>query len=390
MSGAPAFKQPPAKPDTEEAVRFDMRYLAKALLKYNASDLHIKVGRPPLYRINGKIIAAKMESITEKQIERLIFSTLTDRQRQDLIQKLQVDFSFFIPDLGRFRANVFFSKGSLSAVIRMIPLNIPVFDELGIPTVLKDLCHRPRGILLVTGATGSGKSTTLAAIIQHINETRPVHIITIEDPIEFVYRDQKATITQREVGSDIHSFKDGLYAGLRQDPDVMVIGELRDPITIQTALTAAETGHLVVSTLHTKDAKSTIERMVEVFPAEAMNQIRIQLASTLVGVVSQTLVVRRDGLGRVPACEVLINSPAIENYILKNEINKIPEAMSNSSNYYKMQTLNQDLERLVASGVISKEEAMKVSPSPDDLKLRLAGVSREEGYEILSVPPSKR
>ncbi len=219
-------------------------------------------------------------------------------------------------------------------------------------------------------------------MIQHINETRPVHILTIEDPIEYMHRDQKATVTQREVGADTQSFTDGLYAGLRQDPDVIVIGELRDHATIQIALTAAETGHLVISTLHTKDARSTVERIVDVFPGDQMNQVRIQLGSSLIGVVSQTLVVKRDGMGRVPVCEVMINSPTIENFILKNEMDRIPEAMSNSSNYYKMQTFNQDLEKLVASGVITKEEALKVSPSPDNLKLRLSGVVREEGYQV--------
>jgi twitching motility protein PilT len=240
---------------------------------------------------------------------------------------------------------------------------------------LKDLALRPRGLILITGATGSGKSTTLSAIVQHINETRPVHILTIEDPIEFIYRDMKSTITQREVGLDTHTFKDALYAGLRQDPDVIMVGELRDWDTIHIALTAAETGHLVISTLHTRDARSSIERIIDVCPPEAKNQVRMQLASALVGVVSQQLLPRADGTGRVPACEVMINSPVIENYIRKNEAQKIPEAMVNSNSYYKMQTFNQDLQRLVKRKMVSFEDAMKVSPNPDDLRLALNGMN---------------
>ena len=259
-------------------------------------------------------------------------------------------------------------------------MNVPHIDELGVPSVLKDLCNRPRGIILVTGATGAGKSTTLASMVDYINEKRHVHILTIEDPVEFIFKDKKGTVTQRELGTDTNSLQDALYAGLRQDPDVMVVGELRDREMIQTALTAAETGHLVISTLHTLDAKGTIDRIIDVFPADAKNQVRIQLASTLVAVVCQHLLVRADGTGRVPACEVMIKSPAIENYILKNEIEKIPEVMASSGDYYQMRTLNQDLARLVETGVISTEEALKVSYNPDDLRLLLSGVSRQEGY----------
>jgi twitching motility protein PilT len=295
-----------------------------------------------------------------------------------------VDLSFRIKDYGRFRCNVFFQRGSIGAAVRMIPLNVPNIDSLGVPQVLKELVLRPRGLILIVGSTGAGKSTTLASVIQYINETSHVHILSIEDPIEFVYRDQKATVTQREVGSDTHSLAEGLLAGLRQDPDVMVVGEMRDYHMIQGALTAAETGHLVLSTLHTNDAKSTIGRIMDVFPAEAKNQVRIQLANSLLAVIAQQLVVRADGAGRVPACEVMVMSPSIREYILKNESERVPEAIATSSNYYKMQTMNQSLEQLVKQKVITLDVALRSSNNPDDLKLRLSGIDREGGYEMAS------
>ncbi|MCM2277597.1 MAG: type IV pilus twitching motility protein PilT [Oligoflexia bacterium] len=362
--------------------RVDMRYLVRALIKYNASDLHLKVGRPPLYRINGKLIPAKMDELGQEQLEQIIYGVLSAKQRVELEEKRQIDLSFHMKELGRFRCHVFFQRGGISAAVRIIPMTIPTIDELGLPPVVKELCQRPRGLLLVTGATGSGKSTSMAAMIQYINENNHVHVLTIEDPIEYVYRDLKASITQREVGSDTHSLKEGLYAGLRQDPDVIMIGELRDCDMIQLALSAAETGHLVISTLHTKDAAGSIDRILEVFPSNAQNQVRIQLASVLVGVVSQQLLVRADGSGRVPACEIMVKSPAIENYILKSEVQKIPEAIGNSNNYYKMQTMNQALERLVNAGAITAEEAIKSTSNPDDLRLRLSGLTREQGYEM--------
>lgn len=358
-----------------------MRYLVRALIKYNASDLHIKVGRPPLYRINHKLVPAKMPQLNRDQVESILTGILSERQIDELRRKRQIDLSFQMGDYGRFRCSVYFQKDTLAAVVRMIPMTLPSFEELGIPVVLKDLCARRRGLLLVTGATGAGKSTTLSAIVQHINESRHVHILTIEDPIEFVYKDQKSSITQREVGHDTHSFQEGLYAGLRQDPDVIVIGEMRDPDVIRTALTAAETGHLVISTLHTNNVKNTIERILDVFPGDVRNQVRIELASTLVGITSQQLIVKADGSGSVVASEVMVKSPAIEGLILRNEVHQIPEAISNSSNYYKMQTLNKDLERLVRKGLICIEDALKASDNPDDLQLTLQGIVHDEGYK---------
>jgi twitching motility protein PilT len=361
--------------------KIDMHYLIRALIKYQASDLHLKVGRPPIYRIHGKLVPAKMSEVTQELAEIIIYSILTNKQIAELEVKRNIDISFRMNNLGRFRCNVYFQRGTVSAAIRMIPVAIPNLEDLHVPSVvLKELCHRPRGLLLVTGATGSGKSTTLAAMVQYLNENSQVHILTIEDPIEFIFRDIKASITQREVGSDIPTVKEGVVAGLRQDPDVIMIGEIRDTETIQAALTASETGHLVIATLHTNDTKSTIDRILDVFPAQAQNQVRIQLASTLIGVLSQQLLMRSDGAGRVPACEVMVKSPVIESYILKNELDRIPDAIASSNSYYKMQTMNQALEKLVIAGSITTEEAIKSASNPDDLKLRLAGVGREEGY----------
>jgi twitching motility protein PilT len=375
-------EQEPA--DAEES-KLDMRYLVRALIKYSASDLHLKVGRPPMFRINGKLVAAKMPELAAKNLEEILHGVLTPKQIAQLESQRQVDLSFRINDLGRFRCNVYFQRNTISAAVRMIPFNVPSLAELGLPLVLKDLCHRPRGLILITGATGCGKSTTLAAMIQYINETCHSHVLSIEDPIEFVYRDLKASISQREIGSDALSMKDALIAGLRQDPDVILLGEVRDPPTIEAALTAAETGHLVLTTLHTNDARSSIDRILDVFKNDTQNQIRIQLASSLVAIVSQQLLERADGKGLVPACEVLIKSPAIEAYIRKNELDRIPEAISSSNNYYHMQTMNQALEALIKDGTITLEEALKSSNNPDDLKLRLSGVDREEGYS----PPSR-
>lgn len=363
------------------ASKYSMKYLIKALIKYNASDLHLKYGRPPLYRINGKLIPAKMDSLKNEDIKEIIYSVLTAKQKESLEDQRSIDLSFRMGNYGRFRCSVFFQKSTLSCVVRMIPINVPTLDDLGLPSVLKEMCHRPRGLILFTGPTGSGKSTSLAAMVQYINQTRHQHILMLEDPIEFIFRDDKSSITQREVGIDTKDFSTGLFEGLRQDPDVIVIGEMRDPEVIKTALTAAETGHLVISTLHTKDSQGTIERILDVFSNENQNQVRIELASSLVGIVSQHLLLKEDGEGRVPAFEIMVKSPMIENIILKGDLEKLNDAISGSNNYYKMQTLNQSLESLVRKGVIKKEEALKASPQPSNLKLRLDGVQHDNDYQ---------
>ncbi len=366
-------------------VEMDMGYLMRALAKYNASDLHLKVGRPPLFRVNGKLVAAKMPELRPEGLAQIIFPVMAERHRQELERSRQVDFSFRINDLGRFRCNVFYQRDSLAAAIRMIPLTVPQFDSLGLPPVLKELCEKPRGLVLVTGATGTGKSTTLAAMIQHMNETTSGHILCIEDPIEFIFKDRKSTITQRELGTDTLDLKAALRAGLRQDPDVLMIGELRDYETIQLAMTAAETGHLVFGTIHTNDSVGTIQRIVDVFPPESKNQARIQLASTLLAIVSQQLVLRSDGAGRMPACEVMIKSPVIEAAIMAGELSRIPELIDSSRDYYRMQSMNQALEVLVREGKITAEEALKSSARQDDLKLKLSGLVREQGYDLARI-----
>ncbi|MBL7716003.1 MAG: PilT/PilU family type 4a pilus ATPase [Bdellovibrionales bacterium] len=360
--------------------RIELRYLIKALLKFNASDLHIRAGRPPLFRVNGNLVPAKMEELSQVQVEMLLKPILTEKTRAKLEADRQVDFSFGVAKVGRFRCNVYFQKGLISAAIRMIPTAVPRLESLGLPSVIKDLCHQFQGLTLITGATGSGKSTTLSAMIDEINRTESKHILILEDPIEFMHRDKKSMITQRELGSDVVSLKEALRGGLRQDPDVIVIGELRDAETIQAALLAAETGHLVLGTLHTRDAKSSVDRMIEVFPADARTQLRYQLAACLNAVISQQLIERLDRRSRVPACEVMIKSPTIETYIREYSLERINDAIAGSNHYYQMQTMNQALHRLVNAGAISEEEALRSSTQPEDLKLAFSGMVRGEGY----------
>lgn len=376
-SAEDAQNHDPLNPSTQ-GLRLHLKYLIRAMVKYNASDLHLKVDRPPIYRINGRLIPAKMPNLTNDLIRSTLLSILSKRQLRELEEKRQIDFSFETKGTGRIRCNVFYQRDTISAALRMIPMTLPNLHELGVPLVLKELCEKPRGLLLITGSSSAGKSTTLAALVHHLNETSPLHILMIEDPMEFSHQDIKSCITQREVGSDTGSMQDALEAGLRQDPDVIVIGEMRDLETIQAALTAAETGHLVISTLHTNDAKSTIDRILDVFPPHAQNQIRIQLASTLVGVVSQQLLMRANGSGLVPACEVMINSPTIEDCLRKNDRARIPDIIATSSSYYKMQSMNMALEKLVTDGIITEEEAIRSSNNPADLQLRLSGVTAQD------------
>jgi len=362
------------------AHRPTMKYLLHALLKHGASDLHLKAGRPPMFRINGKLVPAKLPELAADTVKEILYNILNAKLIHQLEEHMQVDCSFNMESMGRFRANIYIQRGTVAGVIRMIPLTVPSIDSLGLPSVLKDLCVKKRGLILLTGSAGAGKSTTMAAMVNHINEHRHSHIITIEDPIEFVYRDIKSSICQREVGTDALNMHEALVGSLRQDPDIITIGEMREIDTIQAALTAAETGHLVLSTLHTNDARSTVDRILDVFPANSKNQVRVQLSASLLAVVSQKVVMRADGEGRIAVCEVMIKSPTIENLILNNELDKIDDAIATSTTYYKMQTFNQTLERLVLAGVITNEEAIYASNQPEDLKMRLSGFKREEGY----------
>ncbi len=366
-----------AASSTNGNAKFDMRYLLRALLKYNATDLHLKVGRPPLFRINGKLVPAKMTELSDELVQQLIYSILNEAKASELKEKKQVDLSFHIPEVGRFRCNIFSQRGSLGAAVRMIPLTPPSLDELGVPSVVKDLCLRPRGLLLVAGPAGSGKSMSLASMVNYINENSQLHILTLEESIEYVFRDLKSSITQREVGVDILSLSDGFAAGTRQDPDVIVVSSLSDTQTIQLALRAAETGHLVLSAMPTADSKSTLERMINTFPQEMKNQVRIQLAGALIGVISQQLVVRSDASSRALACEVMVKSPAVETHILRNELDKIPSAIMSSNPYYRMQSMDQALEKLVLDRVVKIDEALKSAHHPDLLKARLSTASAD-------------
>lgn len=348
--------------------------LLKGLVKHHASDLHVKVGRPPLYRISGKLMPARLPAMTSEDVKRLAYSTMTQKQIKEFEESLQIDFGYLVPGLARFRANVFMQKGTLAFVIRAVPLEVPLLTSLGLPSVVQDLALNSRGLLLITGATGSGKSTTLAAVIEHINRNARSHIVTIEDPIEYIYEDKIGTVSQREIGVDATSMQQALRAALRQDPDVIMVGEMRDFLTIQTAITAAETGHLVVSTLHTNTAAQSIDRILDSFPSDAKNQLRLQLASSLLGVVTQRLVRRADGKGRVVACEILVRSPSVEKLIVDNRVNELDLVIESSNIYYKMQSMNQALEKLVRDGVITLEEALLHSDKKEDLELKLSGM----------------
>jgi len=343
--------------------------LLKALIENKGSDLHITPDSPPRIRVMGELVPLPgYDKLSPSDTKKLIYSILTDSQKKKLEEELELDFSFGIRDLARFRGNAYFQRQTLAAVFRLIPYEIPDFDTLGLPSVIKSFAHKDKGLVLVTGPTGSGKSTTLASLIKIINDTYRYHIITIEDPIEFTYKHNKSLINQRELGTDTKSFARALRAALREDPDVILVGEMRDPETIEAALTAAETGHLVFSTLHTNSTIETINRIVDVFPAEKQGQIRTQLSFVLVGAVSQKLLKRRDGRGRVAATEVFIPTPAIRNLIRENKLHQIYSMMQTGQASTGMITMNQSLAKLYTQGIIDMEEAKKISPDTKELE----------------------
>ena len=346
-------------------------------LKSGASDIHLKAGLPPIYRIDGTLRPLpKAPRISPEQTEEITESIMNDLQRERFEQDCEVDLAYGVPGLGRFRVNAFTQRGSISLVFRAIPFDIKDCDELLLPPIIKKMAMANRGLILVTGATGSGKSTTLASIIDYINANRKSHIVTIEDPIEFLHRDKKSIINQREVGSDTTGYSTALKGALRQDPDVILVGEMRDHETIETALTAAETGHLVLSTLHTIDATETVNRIISVFPPFQQRQMRIQLAAVLKGVVSMRLVPRLDGKGRVPAVEVMVASARVRQMIDDKEQTKLlPEAIQQGHEAYGMQTFDQSLMALLKKKLISYEEALRQCSNPDDFKLKMSGVS---------------
>jgi twitching motility protein PilT len=346
------------------------------MVEREGSDLHVKTGRPPLVRISGDLLPTEHDPLSDKDVREALTEIMPGESRKAFEELKDADFSYEIADVGRFRVNAFIQRGKAGAVFRYIPMKIPTIDEMQLPAVLKDVAGAKQGLVLVTGPTGSGKSTTLAAIINHINETRPAHIMTIEDPVEFVYEDKKATINQREVGRDTSDFKTALRAALRQDPDIILMGEMRDQESIEIAMHAAETGHLVFSTLHTNDSGQTIDRVMNTFPPDAQTHIREMLALVLNGIIAQRLVLRADGTGRIAAVEVMINSPAISELIESGAVSDIDSAIAKSGAYYRMQTMNQALMHLVKGDLITEEAAYATSMNPDDLKLLIKGFSR--------------
>jgi twitching motility protein PilT len=354
----------------------EINELLKEAYRRNASDLHIKVGSPPILRVFGELVPMReLPRITQEDSVKIAFAVMNPSQRELFKRRQDIDFAYSVPGLGRFRCNCFIQRGTIGIVFRVIPIKIPTIDELNLPSVLKKLALEPRGLILVTGTTGSGKSTTLAAMIDHINNNRTYNIITIEDPIEYLHRDKKSIINQREVGSDTESFAKALRAALRQDPDVILVGEMRDFETIQTAIVAAETGHLVMSTLHTTDATETINRIISVFPPYQHHQIRIQLASVIRGIISMRLVPRADGKGRVPAVEVMIATETIRDCILDPEKTQlIRDVIAKGKLHYGMQTFDQSLYDLYTAGLITYEEALRQATNPDDFTLKVKGV----------------
>jgi len=370
-----------------------MPELLQALYEKGASDLHLKVGRPPMMRRQGDLVPVEGNRVMDAaDVEKLIHGVINTDQRAKLEAERELDFSFSIAGLARFRANAFFQKGLPGAVLRLIPALIPTPEELGLPEVIKELSLKKQGLFLVTGPTGSGKTTTLAAIIDHINSHVPAHIITLEDPIEFVYQDKMAVINQREVGSDTRDFAQGLRRALRQDPNVILVGEMRDAETITTALSAAETGHLVFGTLHTNDAKQSVDRILDTYPPAAQNQVRMQLAKCLVAVVSQRLLKRADGQGRLAVHEIMINTPTVQKLIEDDKIAALGRAIEDSSSFYKMQSLNQALLRQVKAKTITADEALAASRNPNDLKIQLQtqGLMDSKAEAAVSLPPGSR
>ena len=345
------------------------------VVERNASDLHLTAGVPPTLRQRGRLIALEnYPKLTPEDTREFVYSILTTEQRRRLETDLQLDFAYVVPGKARFRVNAFFQRGAVAAAFRLIPSEIVPIDALGLPAVVHEMTRRPRGIVLVTGPTGSGKSTTLAAMIDEINQTRDEHIVTIEDPIEFVHAHKRCIINQRELGNDATSFAAALKAALRQDPDVILVGEMRDLDTISTALTAAETGHLVFGTLHTQDAPQTIDRVIDVFPPTQQSQIRVQLSVTLQGVVTQQLLPTADGAGRCVACEVLVPTPAVRNLIREGKIHQIPSIIQTGA-AQGMQSMDSALATLVRAGTITQELAESRSSTRDELRRLLGGVA---------------
>lgn len=345
----------------------NLHQLLQSMIEKGASDLHITTGAPPMIRLNGQLTPADTTPLTPTETKQLLYSVLTDAQKHRFEEESELDFSFGLKGLSRFRGNVFIQRGAVSGAIRTIPFKIETFKDLGLPPIVKEFVKKPRGLILVTGPTGSGKSTTLASMIDDINQSRHEHIITVEDPIEFLHPHKKCIVNQREVSSDTKSFKTALKYILRQDPDIVLIGELRDLETIEAALTLAETGHLTFGTLHTNSSSQTINRIIDVFPAYAQPQVRAQLSLVLEGVLCQQLIPRKNGQGRAMSLEIMVPTPAIRNLIREDKVHQIYSSMQIGQGKNGMQTMNQSLSTLVLEGKISLEDAMARSDNADEL-----------------------
>jgi twitching motility protein PilT len=355
----------------------NLHQLLKAMVEKGASDLHITTGSPPQLRIDGRLVPLKTPPLTPVETKQLCYSILADAQKHKFEEENELDLSFGVKGLSRFRANLFMQRGAVAAAFRTIPFKILTFQELGLPPIISELAKKPRGLVLVTGPTGSGKSTTLASIIDKINTERHEHIVTIEDPIEYLHPHKNCVVNQREVGADTHSFKKALKYILRQDPDVVLVGEMRDLETIEAALVISETGHLAFGTLHTNSCVQTINRILDVFPPYQQPQIRAQLSFVLEGVVTQNLIGKANGPGRVLAIEVMVPNAAIRNLIREDKVHQIYSAMQVGQSKFGMQTFNQSLASLVQKGQITLEEAIGRSSDPDELRNILTSGSRQ-------------
>src|ERR1700757_358404 len=366
-----------------------MHDLLTIMIERGASDLHITTGTAPQIRLHGKLTPlTQFERLTPQDTQRLAYRVLNEGQKQKFEEDNELDLSFGIQGLARFRCNVYRQRGAVASAIRVIPIKIRSFDELGLPAIVEQLADRPKGLILVTGPTGSGKSTTLAAMVDKINNERTEHIMTIEDPIEFVHPHKKCLVNQREVFSDTHSFKNALKYILRQDPDVVLVGEMRDLETIAAALTIAETGHLTLATLHTNSCAQTMNRIIDVFPTSQQDQVRAQLSLVLEGVLCQQLIPTVDGRGRAMALEIMVATPAIRNLIREEKIHQIYSAMQ-AGQKFGMQTMNQSLLNLVQRGKISRDEALNRPPDPQELIQRMSGPTSAKPEAPAPAPPQR-
>ena len=374
-SSAPAAAGSPGG-TTAAAGPFNFKAILQEMIRNNASDLHLKVGRPPTLRVQGALAPMVHAAMRPEDLKSLAEQVMTPRQVKEFAENKEADFAIGVPGIGRFRVNVYQQRGTIAYALRSIPYQTSTVEELNLPKVINEVAMRPRGLVLVTGITGSGKSTALAAIIQHINEMRRANVITIEDPIEFLHRDINCHINQREVGTDTGSFSQALRRVLRQDPDVILLGEIRDLDTLDTALKAADTGHLVFSTLHTTDATQTINRVLSFYPPHQQAEVRFSLSSALAAVISLRLVPRKDKPGRVPACEVLINTAAVQDNIrdMTRSLN-IPDLIKEGTVQYGMQSFDQSLMMWYTKGIISYENAVFYATNPSEFALRIQGVA---------------